>query len=192
MSLPPLAMSVTEAIAGRRSVRAFEPTPLDRSTLQTLLEAAVRAPTAMHEEPWQFVVVQDRDRLQWLSARAKAFLSAEVRRLHPERHLDPLAQPDFNVFYDAGTLVIICAPADRPFAVADCWLAAQNLMLVAHAMGLGTCVIGSAVHTLNEPEVKQDLGIPADTTAVAPLIVGVPRGTTAPSARQPPRIVAWR
>lgn len=46
--------------------------------------------------------------------------------------------------------------------VADCWLAAENLMLSACALGLGTCCIGSAIPALNSPEAKSELGISAD------------------------------
>ena len=115
-----------------------------------------------------------------------------MRRLHLDhgpRGLDAFSQPGFNVFYDAGTLIVICARPLGPFVVADCWLAAENLMLEARGRGLGSCVIGSAVAALNEPATKRDLGIPADSTAVAPLIVGTPRGGLAeeppPAARDP-------
>jgi nitroreductase len=47
------------------------------------------------------------------------------------------------------------------------WLAAENLMLAAHAMGLGTCVIGSAVPALNTPKSKAELNIPSECTAIA-------------------------
>lgn len=89
------------------------------------------------------------------------------------------ANPEFCVFYDAGTLIVICAKPMGPFAVADCWLAAENLMLAACAMGLGTCCIGSAVPALNTVDAKAELGIPLDVTAVAPIIVGVPSGSIA-------------
>lgn len=49
--------NIFETILARHSVRAYAPIELDRNTIQNLLEAAVRAPTAMHEEPWAFVVV---------------------------------------------------------------------------------------------------------------------------------------
>ena len=52
------------------------------------------------------------------------------------------SHPDFNISHDAGTLIAICAPS-ATFSTADCWLAAENLMLAACAMGLGTCCIGS-------------------------------------------------
>jgi nitroreductase len=186
-------MSVRDAINGRCSVRAYAPEKIDQPSLQVLLAAAVRAPTAMHGEPWEFVIVQDIDRLKRLSDRAKVLFSAETKGLHPDRgNRGIFSQPDFNVFHDAGTLVVICAKTAGQFAQADCWLAAENLMLAAHAMGLGTCVIGSATSALNLPDVKQELGIPPETTAVAPIIVGRPRGETRPSARKDPHVVAWR
>jgi nitroreductase len=189
------APSLRDTINQRRSVRSYTGHKLDRATVGELLAAAVRAPTAIHEEPWQFLIVQDDATLRRLSDRAKALFAVEVQRLHLDRRsggLDVFAQPGFNVFYDAGTLIVICAKPMGPFVVADCWLAAENLMLAAHGLGLGSCVIGSAVAALNEADVKRELGIPADSTAVAPLIVGTPKGDWPATARKPPEILGWR
>lgn len=187
------SMTLREAIYGRCSVRTYDPEQVSQSALRTLLAAAVRAPTAMHGEPWQFVIVQDRNTLKRLSDRAKESLVVEAAHLHPEHGSpNPFTEPGFNVFYDAGTLVVICANTAGHFAQADCWLAAENLMLTAHAMGLGTCVVGLAASVLNLPDVKSELGIPPDASAVAPIIVGKPRGETPPSARKEPHVVAWR
>jgi nitroreductase len=192
------SMSVMETIYKRRAVRAYRPDPIDEETVCTLLDAAVRAPTAIHLEPWVFAVVQDRGLLARLSDRAKAaFLAgaatgeshaAQAHRDHPS----PLTQPDFNIFYDAGTLIVICAKPMGQFVTADCWLAAENLMLAACALGLATCPIGFAIPILNDPEVKRELGIPLDVTTVAPIIVGVPRGETPATSRKPPEILCWR
>lgn len=189
-------MTLKSAIYGRCSVRAYSPEKLDQPTLHSLLAAAVRAATAMHNEPWQFVIVQDVDRLQRLSDRAKATIAAESSRLHPD-HIahDLFSQPGFNVFYDASTLVVICAATTGRFEQADCWLAAQNLMLAAHAMGLGTCVIGSAVAAINMPDLKIELGMLPEVTAIAPIIVGKPRSDTMPTPptpRKEPHVLAWR
>jgi nitroreductase len=187
------SIPVSEAIFGRCSVRAYAPEKIDQETLLSLLAAAVRAPTAMHGEPWQFVIIQDADMLKRLSARAKAIFSDDAARLHRDsRSVDLFRDPDFNVFYDAGTLVVIFARSSGEFASADCWLAAENLMLAAYARGLGTCVIGLAVSALNLPDVKHELGIPVEATAVAPIIIGRPSGAVAPSSRHEPQILAWR
>jgi nitroreductase len=190
----PQGKNIFETILARRSVRAYASNELDRNTIQTLLEAAVRAPTAMHEEPWAFVVVQNKQVLKQLSDRAKPLFIERLHRSHQAgvHTLDTFSSPDFNIFHDAGTLIVICAKSSGPFVEADCWLAAENMMLAACAIGLGSCVIGSSVEALNTPEVKAKLDIPGEFNAVAPIIVGVPRGETATPSRKEPLILAWK
>jgi nitroreductase len=195
-------MTVAESIRSRRAIRSYAPTPVERATVMKLLEAAVLAPTAVHEEPWSFLVIQDRALLRRLSDRAKAMMAVEATgheqaldapaRARQRRRKDLVADPEFNIFYDAGTLVAVCARPVGQFVVADCWLAAENLMLMACAMGLGTCPIGFALPVLNAPEVKAELGIPADVEVVAPIIVGYPSGSPPRGHRRPPQISAWR
>lgn len=179
--------SLMQAIEGRRSVRAYAPDALHRETIVDLLKAAVKAPTAMHREPWAFVVIQDRALLRELSVAAHATIDASTRK-----SLGALFEKDFNIFYDAGTLILICAPPTHLFAAADCWLAAENLMLAACAQGLGSCVIGLALRAVNLPEWKARLGIAADLDVFAPIILGVPAAPTPVVARQAPRVIAWK
>ena len=195
MTKPDGQMSVMDAILERRSVRSYSPERLEQATIRTLLEAAMWAPTAVHEEPWAFVIVRDMAALKSLSDRAKTIFAADARRTHADQAshlLEILAKPDFNIFYNAGTLIILCGRAKGPFVVADCWLAAQNLMLAACSMGLGSCVIGFAVPALNTAALKAELGIPAECTAIAPIIVGVPSGETPRTTRKEPDILAWK
>jgi nitroreductase len=195
-------LSALDAIYGRRSVREYSRHHLEESTVRALLDAAIQAPTAMHGQPWLFVVVQDHALLKQLSDRVKATWTREAisesdrhgphdSRLHAD-FMKSLEDPEFDVFYDAGTLVVICARRPNTFVVADCWLAAENLMLAAAALGLGTCCIGAAVATLNAPETKAMLGMPVDVHAVAPIVVGVPAGSVTPVSRREPEIVSWK
>ena len=118
---------ILKSIYARRSVRAYVPTPIDGEILPTLLDAAVHAPTAMHEEPWAFVIVQDTKLLQRLSDIAKPVFIEEVRRRGAHgniRSLEHVAHPDFNIFHGAGTLIIICARQQGLFVAADCRLLA--------------------------------------------------------------------
>jgi len=188
-------MTLVDAIYHRRSVRSYGPASVDRATIQALLAAAVRAPTAVHQEPWGFVILQDKGALKRLSDRAKPLFLEEVHREHLDRGghaLDIFSSPDFNIFYDAPTLIVICARPLGAFIAADCWLAAENLMLAACAMGLGTCVIGSALPALNMPEGKVEIGIPAEFAAIAPIIVGVPKHETPLVPRKEPVVLAWK
>ena len=191
----PQGKSVIEAILARRSVRAFAPHQLDRNTVQTLLEAAVRAPTAMHEEPWAFVVVQNQGLLKQLSERAKPIFIEEMRH-HDNKgaphSFEHCTRQDFDIFYGAGTLIIICAKPSNPFVTADCWLSAENMMLAACDMGLGSCIIGSSVSTLNISTVKTELGIPQEYVVVAPVIAGIPKEETPATLRKEPLILAWK
>jgi nitroreductase len=187
--------SILKTIYARHSVRAYAPTPLNSATIQTLLDAAVHAPTAMHEEPWAFVVVQDHALLQRLSELAKPLFVEEMRHrnAHGNNHsFDHFTRPDFNIFHGADTLIIICAKPLGPFATADCWLAAENLMLAASAIGLGSCVIGSAVAALNIHKVKTELGIPDEYAVIAPIVVGVPSAEAPVTSRKEPLILSWK
>jgi nitroreductase len=188
-------MSALEAIIRRRAIRSYLPTRVDQETVRKLLVAAVWAPTAMHEEPWAFTVIQDAAVLKRISDSAKVLLVDDA--LRGGRHLrageiDRFTSPDFNIFYDAGTLITIyCLPVS-PYAKGDCWLAAENLMIAACAMGLGTCVIGLGLPAMNQAQIKAELKVPPEMTAVVPIIVGIPRGEPQPSHRKDPQILSWR
>lgn len=186
-------MDVMEAIYGRRSVRTYGDQPVDKATVRALVHAAIQAPSSMNEQPWAFVVVQDPEQLTRYSERVKAQV---LKRLKPDsplnRYRDMLADPDYHVFHRAGTLIIICARPAAHNGVEDCSLAAQNLMLAAHAMGLATCPIGFARPWLNLAGSKRELAIPATYQAVFPVIVGYPKGETPVVARTEPEILLWR
>jgi len=184
----------------RHSVRAFKPTCLEDSTIQLLLDAAVHAPTAMHEEPWRFVVIQNRAVLEQVSDLAKRLATASAaedgRLLKPpgaagEGIASILADRDFNIFYDAGTAIAICAEQPSEFDIADCWLAAENLMLAAAALGLGSCCIGFALAALNDREVKASLGIPEAGRVVAAIALGKPQESIPLVPRKPPVVWNW-
>lgn len=191
-------LSALDAIYQRHATRSYKPDRVAKKEIEALLNAAVHAPTAMHLEPWAFVVVQDRALLKRISDRAKTIAQTPRGSDHRElartttRAVAMLSDPAFNIFYDAGTLIVICGKPMGSFVSADCWLAAENLMIAATALGYATCPIGFAVPALADPEVKAELGIPADVTAYAPIIVGVPATRVPAQARRKPEILCWK
>jgi nitroreductase len=190
-----IPVSALDAIYRRRAVRDYAPGKIGKAVIEELLDAAVHAPTAMHLEPWSFVIVQDKALLNHLSNGVKNLIRRELEGSHTHRaqhELELVNNADFNVFYNAETLVVICGKGDTPYIAGDCWLAAENLMLAACAKGLGTCPIGFAIPALNTPEWKAELKIPPEATAVAAIIVGAPAGETPPSPRKLPEILAWK
>jgi nitroreductase len=185
-------MEVLEAIYRRRAIRSFTSEPVDRELIESLIDAAVHAPNAMDKQRWAFVVVRDRTLLARISAEAKA-LTLHVMgsaRVDPglEQFRKVLSAPEFNIFYDAPLLIVICGTEDDRFVDQDCCLAAQNLMLAAYAKGLGSCWIGFAEAWLNRPEAKKELGISATLRPIAPIILGYPQDHPVPPPRHRPNI----
>lgn len=186
-------MDVMEALYTRRSIRKYRNEPVSREQLLKLLEAATLAPSGSNLQPWSFAVIQDSGLLQSYSDRAKTiFLNWMADKPDPQNYKTLLAKADFNIFYNAGTLVIIYAAPGNPMAYGDCAMAAQNLMLAAHAAGLGSCWIGFAMGLFDSAEFKRELGIPETHKAVAPLILGCPETVSSGYSRKPPEVLAWK
>lgn len=187
-------MDIRQAIYTRRSVRAYQAKPVDKALIEQLIEAAVQAPTGMNAQPWAFAVIQDAATLKDISDRTKAHLLSLMDKMPAfERYREALENPEFNVFYGAPALVIVCAKPDiGPTPQIDCALAAENLMLTARSLGLGTCWIGFSAIYLTTAEAKRQFGIPEDYLVEAPIIVGHPEGEFAPAERNPPDMIYWR
>lgn len=178
-------MDLDTAITGRRAIREYTDEPVDDVAIRRLIQAAVQAPSAVNEQPWAFTVVRDAAVLDRISREAKGHMLATLAEGTQENHFrEHLADPQFHIFYHAPALVVICAKSPGPWITEDCALAAENLMLAAHAEGLGTCWIGFAQAFLNTPEGKALLALPSEWVCVAPLIVGHPRLAPAPVPRR--------
>lgn len=186
-------MDLMQAIATRRSVRKYRPEPVDRATLEELIQAATMAPSAMNSQPWAFGVITDAELLRSYSARTKALLLASAAEMPwVERYRRMFENPDFDIFYGAPALVLICARPGGVHGEGDCAMAALNLMLAARDKGLGTCWIGFFAILLDRPEEKAALGIPEDYRIVAPIIVGHPDGDTPPPEKNAPEMLFWK
>jgi nitroreductase len=185
------------AIYGRRAIRVYSGEAVSRTQVDALIDVAIHAPSALNAQPWAFVVVQEADLLDRYADEAKALLLAEPAPPEVENsglpELDRLRQmvsePGYALFHGASTLIVIYAT--NASGVPDCFLAAQNLMLGAWALGLGTCPIGLATPLFNCGYIKKELGIPSNRLAALPIVVGHPAGTVPPTARRP-AVVTWR
>lgn len=184
---------VLEAIYRRRATRAFTDDAVSSAQLRELLQAAVHAPTSRHTEPWAFVIVQDRALLRHISDRAKQLAVSVDGAEHPWlAPAGPLADPAFDVFHGAGALVAIGTKWPGHFAIADCWLAAENLMLAATSLGLATCPIGLAIPAFEDEAIRRELGLPKPLVVVVPIVVGRAAAESAAQSRREPEIVCWK
>jgi len=184
-------MDLTEAIYSRRAVREFTPEAVDEEILRQLIDAAVQAPSAVNEQPWLFSVVLDKALLARISRESKAHIlkTTSVGLLaHSPRFQQILNDTSFDIFYHAPVLIVISAASSGPWAIEDCTLAAENLMLAARGQGLGTCWIGFSQSWLGTEDGKAALSLPPASLPVAPIIVGHPTSAPPPVARKEPRI----
>ena len=182
-------MDLKEAIYTRRSTRDYTAEPVSEKIIRELIDAAIQAPTAVNAQPCTFCVVHDRRLLQTISREAKAHMLSTIPVGLMSRHFSQiLNDPNFEIFYHAAALILISTVADIPWAVEDCALAAENLMLAARGAGLGTCWIGFAQGFLATTEGKALLKLPAAYRPVAPIVVGHPKSPPPPVQRKEPEI----
>ena len=133
-----------------------------------------------------FYVVADREHLARLSGAVKDHLLRTSSMAAMAEHLrETLSDPENDIFHGAPVLLVIASQYDSVWAIEDCALAAANVMLTAHSMGLGTCWIGSAHTYLQTPRGRASLQLESHHRAVAPIIIGYPRTTPQPVPRRP-------
>ena len=160
-------------ILGRRSVRVYRPGEVSEEALRLMLEAAMAAPSAVAKDPWRFVVLRHRTTLS--------------------RVADVL--PNGGMLRDAALGIVVCGDIevahDRQlsYLLQDCSAAIENLLLAAHALGLGTCWLG--IHPREERirKVSEILALPASVIPVAGVALGWPGEEKEPRTRYHPAYV---
>jgi len=174
-------MDAIEAIHTRRSIRSYASRPVERHLIESvILDAAQAPPPLSGQVPWTFNVVQGIERIAAYGARAKKY----AKDHHPqEPGWDWVDRPEFKIFWDAPVLIAISG------RVEDCCRAGQNLMLSAHARGLGTCWVGSAMLWLKTSDAKAELGIPEGLAPASALCLGYAASFPTAAPRNRPKIV---
>ncbi|MGH3301556.1 MAG: nitroreductase family protein [Streptosporangiaceae bacterium] len=157
-------MQTWDAITARRNVRTFADRPILAGDLDRILEAGRRSPSSQNWQPWDFVLVTDRARLDELS---HVFSGA------------------YHVGQSAATIAIVGPPADNPFRRAqfDLGQAAMSMALTAADLGIGSCHAGVA----DMPLARRVLGLPADRDWVILLSLGYPADRPLTPVRNPMR-----
>ncbi len=179
-----------EVLRTRRTVRSYRAEPVDRQDLQELVEAAILAPNGMNLQPWAFNVITNRAVMAKVNAIVVQILRGpEVQAILGERTRGIVNAPGYDVFYGAPALIVVSADQAVPGAPVDCQLATENLLLAAHAKGLGACYMGFLLFSAGVPEAQALLRIPEGFRMVAGVIVGHPDvRPDGPPQRSPARI----
>jgi F420 biosynthesis protein FbiB-like protein len=178
---------VLENLYTRRSVRSYKPTDVPDDVIRELIKAGTYAPSAHNFQPWRFVVIKNREMIARLSERAKKVgldLLGESSDPNAQMFINILKTRP-NIFYDASVLILIFSErisSDQgAFAatwnimlIDSCAAAAQNMMLAARSLGIGSCWIGFGMPLDSDQEIRQELNVPEEYSLMAPLIFGYP------------------
>lgn len=185
---------VLDNIYQRRSVRNYSDKEVPDKIIKEIIRAGTYAPTAVNKQPWRFVVVKNRQLIDEYDDRArKVFLAAFKDTKNPDliRYVQHLSKPTTRILYGAPVFILVFASPDF-IDENDCALAAENMMLAAHSLGIGSCWIGLAAGLGNDTEFLKEVGVPEGYKLIAPLIFGYPaRENQKAPARNADVILKW-
>ncbi len=159
-------MNAIDAILTRRSVRSFLNTPVSEEELKAILRAGMFAPSAHNRRTWEFITVTERPLLNELSVMSRYW----------------------GMLKEAPLCIVTCGyspgikPEDEEFLIQNSSAATENMLLMAHSLGLGAVWLGICRERPYYNSVKALLKIPADVRVVSLMAVGRPKAELAPRA----------
>ena len=171
-------MELLDTILNRRSVREYQDKPVPEKLINDLLKAGAMAPSAMDRQPCRFIVITNKEKIRELSDKVKiqGGLLGSVGK-----YAEQFKLKEDVIFYGAPLLIFIAAEKGRSL---DCALAAQNMMLRAFDVGLGSCFIGFANMLNDDRETLRGISITDSQELFCPLIFGYPKKTPHAKTRE--------
>ncbi len=155
-----------EEIFNRRSMRNFTGKPVSEEQVTHLIKAAMAAPSAGNEQPWEFIIIRDRTVLEKII------------------QVNPFSQ----MLKEAPVAIVVCADIERKkypddYWVLDCAAATQNILLAATGLGLGSCWLGFFPQPERVEGLRSILGSPEHIVPFSVVAIGYPANPTRPSKR---------
>lgn len=163
------AQIVLDAIKSRRSIRKYKSTPVPDELIDKIVEAGTYAASGKSMQPWKVVVVKDEKTKNRIRI-------ANAKVLGKDENADP--------FYGAPVYIIVLAERANPNHLYDGTLMLGNMMLAAHALGLGSCWINRARQEFDQDEWKEwlkSIGIEGEYEGIGHLSLGYPDGEPHPA-----------
>ncbi len=158
-------MDALQAISGRRSIRKYKEGDVSDDLVKQLLQAGMSAPSAGNEQPWHFIVLRDR----------------QVLNAVPNFH------PFSKMLREAAVGIVVCGDLKeevyKGYWVQDCSAATQNILVAAHALGLGAVWLGVYPMEDRVTAARKLLGIPEHVVPLCIISVGWPGEEKPPAGR---------
>lgn len=165
-----------ETIMTRTSIRQYTDQPVEKEKIEAMLRAGMAAPTAVNAQPWHFVVVSDKAKLGELAA----------------------ANPHAGMLKSAPLAIVVCGDMTkamegkgRQFWIQDCSAATENILLAAHAQGLGA--VWTALYPMEEriQPVSEALKLPDTLIPLCTVVIGYPAEQPEPKDKWKPEDVSY-
>ena len=177
-------MIFEDLLKNRRTIRNYKEDPVSVELIQEMIQESTLAPSAGNGQPWQFIIVNNKEMIQTLSDESKQNLLDRIAKDpndYSARYKGMLEKIS-NVFYNAPSLVIIGGEKNLKNLYLDCALAGCYFMMAATSRNMGTCWVnlGAEIH---DPELRKSLGMTDDFQIVAPITVGYPVVIPSPPKR---------
>ena len=168
-------MDVLQVISNRRSHRAYRAAQLPEELLSAVLRAGLESPSARNHQPWHFSVVQDAALIQEVHD--------EAARVMGKDGSPRFADPGFQIFYHAPTVIFIFGEKEFPWTQVDCGIAVENMALAAEGLGVGSVILGlrkPAFLGEKADELREKLQCPEGYDFVIALALGYAADTKEP------------
>lgn len=170
-----IAKDTFSVIHSRKSVKSFTGATVSPENLDKIIRAGMAAPTAVNKQPWSFVIVTDKKKIDELAA----------------------GLPNARGINKAGAVIIVCTEPEKAnlqskdFAIIDASLASENILLATEAMGLGGHWTASYPYEDKMKHVRTVLGIPTSVIPLNVILVGVPTGADKPKDKYQKDKIHW-
>ena len=169
--------AVIETIMTRRSVRKYQPQAVNRDTMQVIMECGINAPNAINRQAWEVRVLDNPETIQKLT------------ELYVKENPKEAENTNFrNMFRNAPTIAFIANDTTFAYSPVDCGLMAENMILSAWSMGIGSCCLGGPARfmkaNLEANEILKQMGFSENYDLLLCIGFGYPAETPAAKPRE--------
>jgi len=186
---------VFDAIRHRRSVRSYLPRPIPQHILNAIIKAGNMAPTGHNRQPWRFIVVENqvvKRKLLQITLPLDREMLKRLKAADPQLYASIRASAQFTpedpIFFSAPVILFVIGTGEGTERI-DCPLVCQNIMLAAHSLGIGSCMVGAGRRGLmDDPEVVKAFELDEEETIYPPIVLGYPRFSPEQPLKKKPKI----
>jgi Nitroreductase len=147
---------ILKTIKNRRSVRSYSPEQIKQKDLDLIIEAGIYAPTAHNDQPWHFTIIQNEEKIHYISDKSKELMAKSETEWMKNMGLNPKV----NITYEAPTLIIVSGNKNALSPKTDCSAAIQNMLIAAESLNIGSVWLGLVTFFFKLEDEMKKLGIP--------------------------------